>query len=85
MKAAAASWTAAIAEENTLKVLVQELENELNPNFFLNDNTNSSKQEQQQQQRFIAKWEIKLQCSPSSKKTYSPMRVKSRNFLTNIS
>ena len=83
MEVAAASWTAAIVEENTLKVLVQELENELNPNFFLNDNTNSSKQEQQQ--RFIAKWEIKLQCSPSSKKTYSPMRVKSRNFLTNIS
>lgn len=52
MEAAAA--VATVVEQNPQKLLVQELEGELNsPKFFWDDNDNSSGK--QQQQRFIAK------------------------------
>ena len=72
--------TAAVVEQNPLKVLVRELEGELNSNFFLGNYANSVGR----QQHFIAKKKIKEHRS-SSKKRYSPKRVKSRNFLTNTS
>ena len=76
-----AAATTVVVEQNPLKALVQELEGELNPNFFLDNNANSGSK---QQQRFIEKNKIKEHRSPSSER-YSPTSVKSRNFLANIS
>ena len=56
--------TAAVVEQNPLEVLVQELEGELNPNFFLDDNAKSGGK----QQCFIAKKKIREHCSSSKKR-----------------
>ena len=71
--------------QNPLNNLVQGLnhELELGQNFFLDDNVDCG-QQQQQQQHFIPKKTIR-RCSSRRKKRYSPTKVKSRNFLTNIS
>ena len=64
---------------NLVQGLDQELE--LSQNFFLDNNVDYG---QQQQQHFIPKKTIR-RCSSHRKKRYSPTKVKSRNFLTNIS
>ena len=50
-----------VVEQNPLKALVQELEGELNPNFFLDNDANSGSK----QQRFIEKNKIKEHRSSS--------------------
>ena len=54
--------TAAVVEQNPLKVLVRELEGELNPNFFLGNYANNGGRQ------------IK-EFRSSSKKRYSPKRL----------
>ena len=64
MEAAAA--VAIVVEEIPLNLLFQELEGELNPNFFLEDNAYS--RGKQQQEQFIAIKDNKKYHSPSLKK-----------------
>lgn len=61
-----AAATTVVVEQNPLKALVQELEGELNPNFFLEDNAYS--RGKQQQEQFIAVKDNKKYHSPSLKK-----------------
>ena len=64
--------------ENPLNSLIQQLDLELKQNFFLGDNVDH----EQKDPKIILKKTIK-KCK--SEINYSPTKVRSRNFLTNIS
>lgn len=64
--------------ENPLNSLIQQLDLELKQNFFLGDNVDH----EQNDPKIILKKTIK-KCK--SEINYSPAKVRSRNFLTNIS
>ena len=68
--------------QNLLESIMQEMERdlELNQNFLLGDNVNHE-ENVISNQKIISKKTIKK----SSNKNYSPTKVKSQNFLTNIS
>ena len=68
--------------QNPLKSIMQDMERdlELNQNFFLGDNINH-KENVISNQKIISKKTIK-KCG---NKNYSPIKVKLRNFVTNIS
>ena len=72
--------------QNPLDNLAQGIEHELevSQNFFLHDNVNCGQQQQQEQQHFVPTKPIP-RCLSRRKKRCSPTKVKSRNFLTNIS
>ena len=67
---------------NQVQGLNRELE--LSQNFFFDNNVDWGQQQLQQQQHFIPKETIHRSSLPK-KDRYSPTKVKSRNFLTNIS
>ena len=69
--------------QNPLKSMIQDMERdlELNQNFFLEDNVDHE-QNVISNQKIIPKTTIK-KCR-AGKKNYSPAKVKSQNFLTNI-